>query len=75
MPAGRYYLGETTNCSSTCAAIYNVYAVGSGAYPIALNGGTPTSGSATSGGALNGTIGIPSDSWTAGSTPVVVLHK
>jgi fibronectin-binding autotransporter adhesin len=66
LPAGRYYLGFTTNCSTTCAAIGGTTAFVS----FAVN----ASGGASAGGALPATLTPPADAWNAGNQPTVVIH-
>jgi len=63
---GKYYLGLTTNCKTTCAAIA---AVGS-FVSFAAN----TSAGSSSGGALSSSVTPPADTWAAGNQPVVVIQ-
>ena len=66
LPAGRYYLGFTTNCVSSCAAIG-----GNGAFvSFAVN----ASGGASTGGALPATMTPPADAWNSGNQPTIVMH-
>lgn len=66
LPAGRYYLAITTNCSKTCA----VFAAGTTyvSYAVSAPAG------ASQGGALPASLTPPGDAWNAGNQPTVVIH-
>ena len=66
LPAGKYYIGFTTNCNSACAV---VAAVGS-FVSFAAN----ASAGATTGGALSSTITPPADTWASGTQPTLVIR-
>lgn len=66
LPAGRYYLAFTTNCSSNCAAI----AATANLVSFAIN----ATGAASSGGDLPASLTPPADVWNAGSQPTVVIR-
>ncbi len=66
LPAGRYYLGFTTNCTATCAKIAAATAVIS----FAIN----KSAGASTGGALSDSITPPVDIWNTGIQPAVVIQ-
>ena len=66
LPAGRYYLGFTTNCAATCTKI----AGGATTISFAVN----ASAGASSGGALPASVTPPADSWNTGTQPSVVIH-
>lgn len=66
LPAGKYYIGLTTNCKATCAAIAAV-----GSYiSFAIN----VSAGATAGGALSSMVTVPADTWGAGNQPLFVIQ-
>jgi len=65
----RYYLGITA--SSAIATLTSV-----GSMMMADSGFTPSSGSATTGGALNSSMTPPADGWNANATmPQIALHN
>jgi hypothetical protein len=65
----RYYLGITANSAN--ASLNSV-----GPMMLAADGASPTSNSATTGGALNSSITPPADSWSAYATmPQIALHN
>jgi hypothetical protein len=66
LAAGRYYLGFTTNCVSSCAAI--------GAAPAYISFATNAPAGATTGGALLPKLTAPTDSWNTGNQPTIVIH-
>ncbi|MGA2978319.1 MAG: hypothetical protein ABSD76_01895 [Terriglobales bacterium] len=66
LPAGRYYLAFTTNCSGTCAAVASTTAFVS--FAIAVSGGT------SAGGALPSTMAPPADKWGTGDQPTIVIQ-
>jgi hypothetical protein len=66
LPAGRYYLALTTNCSSACAAI--------GATTSYVSFAVDVSAGATTGAALPSTLTPPADTWSTGDQPTVVIH-
>jgi hypothetical protein len=66
LAAGRYYLGFTTNCASSCAVI--------GASPAYVSFAINASAGATTGGALSPTLTAPTDSWNTGNQPMIVMH-
>jgi hypothetical protein len=66
LPPGRYYLGFTTNCSSSCAAI--------GAATTYVSFAVNTSAGASTGGALPSTMTPPADVWDTGNQPTIVIH-
>jgi hypothetical protein len=66
LPAGRYYIGFTTNCPSACGAIAAGPAFVS--YAINLSSGIST------GGVLATTVTPPADVWNTGNQPMIVMH-
>ena len=66
LPPGRYYIGFTTNCSATCAAIAASTTFVS--YAISLSAGPST------GGALPATLTPPADLWNTGNQPMLVIQ-
>jgi hypothetical protein len=75
MTPGRYYVALTTTCSSSCAAITQINTASSTAVISPVSAANPSSGSATTSGALNSSVGIPADSWAAGQLPAIYLHQ
>jgi len=67
LPAGRYYLGLTTNCASKCATIGA--AANNVSFAIDASAGTST------GGALPSTMTPPTDAWGSGDQPMVVIEN
>ena len=66
LAAGKYYLGVTTNCKTTCAVIG-----ASGSFvSFAIN----TSVGASTGGALSSTITPPPDTWASGNQPTIIIQ-
>jgi hypothetical protein len=66
LPAGKYYLGVTTNCKSACAAI--------GAVGSFVSFAGNTSVGTTTGGALSATITPPADTWASENQPMVIIQ-
>ncbi len=66
LPAGRYYLALTTNCSTACAAI--------GATTSYVSFAVNISAGATTGAALPSMLTPPADAWSTGDQPTVVIH-
>jgi hypothetical protein len=66
LPAGRYYLAFTTDCSTACAAI--------GATNTFVSFAINASAGATTGAALPSTLTPPADSWGSGNQPTIVIH-
>jgi hypothetical protein len=66
LPAGRYYLAFTTNCASSCAAI--------GADTSFVSFAANVSAGATTGGALPSTVSTPTDAWSTGDQPTIIIH-
>lgn len=66
LPAGRYYIGFTTNCASACGAVgaNNTFV----SFAVNLSSGTST------GGVLATTVTPPSDVWNTGNQPTIVMH-
>jgi hypothetical protein len=63
---GRYYLGLTTNCSTSCAqfSVSNAF----------VSYAADAAGGVTTGGALPSIMSIPPDTWKASTQPVVVIR-
>jgi hypothetical protein len=66
LSAGRYYLAFTTNCASSCAAI--------GADTSFVSFAANVSAGATTGGALPSTVSTPTDAWSTGDQPTIIIH-
>jgi len=66
LPAGRYYIGFTTNCASRCAAI--------GATANYVSFAINASGGTSTGGTLPATLTPPTDAWGTGDQPTIVIH-
>jgi hypothetical protein len=75
MNPGRYYMGMTTTCSSSCAALAQTYVVSATGTITPVSAANPTSSSTTSSGVLNSSVGIPTDTWVAGQMPAIFLHQ
>jgi hypothetical protein len=67
IPAGKIYVAYTTNCSSACAKFF------AGTAFSFVNANSPTGGG-TSGGALNSSITVPSDTYGGTSTPAAIIR-
>jgi len=68
----RYYFAFTTNCTASCAVLGGL---SSGQEFSPVSGAVPTAGAATTGGVLNSSITLPSDSWGALLIPNMALHQ
>lgn len=66
LPAGRYYLGFTTNCATGCAKI--------AASPATISFAINVSDGASQSGALPPAITPPVDTWNTGIQPAVVIQ-
>ena len=66
LPAGRYYIGFTTNCASACGAVGGDTAHVS--FAVNLSAGTSV------GGALATAVTLPADTWNTGNQPTFVIH-
>ena len=66
LPAGRYYLGFTTNCASGCAKI--------AASPSNISFAVNASAGGSQSGALPSAITPPGDRWNTGTQPAVVIQ-
>jgi trimeric autotransporter adhesin len=65
LPAGRYYLALTTNCSATCSKL--------GGSPSFVSFAVNVSAGSSKGGTLPASITPPAGNWSAGTQPVVVI--